>query len=85
MEANSATLIKTGKKFTGKTDRQTPRGCQLTPGEALEILAQSALNCQKVGINIFVVPLYDQGNTDVAIIIHGATLLNGNIAMKGAP
>jgi uncharacterized protein GlcG (DUF336 family) len=85
MEANSVTSIKTGKKSTGKTDRQTPRGCQLTPSEALEILAQSALNCQRVGLSISIVPLYDQGHTDVAIILHGAILLNGNIAMKGAP
>ena len=74
---NSETSAPTGK-------RSTKRTVSLTPGQTLEILQQSAANCQSAGFDVRLMPIYDGGTRMVAIVLMGVELIDGNlIAING--
>ena len=63
-----------GKRNTGKTSK-------LTQDEALQILQQSLIECQKTGVEIQVVSkFYFEGCQYIAVLLTNVGLINGNLA-----
>lgn len=54
---------------------------QLTPDEALEILASTIALCKGAGVQAKAHNIYDQGTEYVAIIIEGAKIVDGKIQL----
>ena len=76
MVANSVNSQQSGKKRTTKT-------VKLTPAQALEILQQSLIECQKAGIEVKASSLYHHGLQSVAIIVANVVLDGGNLRIIG--
>lgn len=57
---------------------------QLTPDEALEILASTVALCKEAGIQARAHNIYDQGTQYVAIIIEGAKIVEGQLVLVTA-
>ncbi len=56
----------------------------LTPDQALEILQQAIIECQKAGIKVGYLPLYEHGAQLIQIILADVAVVNGNlVAING--
>lgn len=70
---DSIVLTKTGKKRISKTEN-------LTPDQAIEILQQSIIECQKAGIDIQIVPkFYHSGVQYAAVLMANISYVDGNL------
>lgn len=59
--------------------RSTKRTAKFTPGEALQILAQSVRYCQDAGIGVSVENLHEEGQVFGCIVLTGVVVRDGRL------
>lgn len=73
---DSTLSIPKGKRNTSKTE-------SLTPGQALEILQQSIIECHKAGIDIQIVPkFFHSGTQYCGVLMANVNYMDGNLLLS---
>jgi hypothetical protein len=73
-EASSDVSKQSAKSRTGKT-------VSLTPGQALEILQQSILECRRAGIKVRIAPAYHDNPPTIVVVVANCVVEDGKIVL----
>ena len=73
-EASSEVSKPSAKPRTGKT-------ASLTPGQSLEILQQSILECRRAGINVRIAPAYHDNAPTIVVVMANCVVEDGKIVL----
>jgi hypothetical protein len=78
-----ADMAENSDNSTQTEKQRTTRTVKLTPEQALEILQQSLIECQKAGIDVRVVPdFYTSGQHFAGILLANVQVINGNLILS---
>jgi hypothetical protein len=67
--------------YPEQEEKLTRRTVALTQEQALEILAQAVLNCQQVGIDARISPLFYGGKREMLVVLANVVLVDGKLVM----